>query len=456
MQTQKSCHFPTWNDQIKKEEAADRAREQASAPVQPKVIYGEDNRKDLYETKDPADKKLAASTVALFRSSDVREQDGIAQLTTKKYRVCAKEPFSPQETGAFCSGSLVGEDLIMTAGHCISKSDEGKVKFVFGFGIDQAGGKTPTSVPASNVYTAAKVLSSVIDNGTGTDYALVRLDRKVEGRAPLAVDTTGDAKAGDPMTVIGHPSGLPTKVADGATVRSASPVGYYVTNLDTYGGNSGSAVFNSKTKLVEGILVRGENDFVWDSKDSCQVSYRVGDDAGRGEDVTKISRVREALEAARAGDVAAVRRTKAGSFSTKQVAAGIYSQVWAMLQEANRADVADEAALVDRTFLSAQEIALLPVIFRDVAAGVAPNAHGMKRNDEVCRAITRVITDSMVKVAGSGRDARFIAIDEIATIRSMVTREVIVRTIENLYGDEMRAGGSYERFARHRRRLIGE
>lgn len=36
------------------------------------------------------------------------------------------------------------------------------------------------------------------------------------------------------------PAGLPTKIAGGATMRDASPNGYYVANLDTYGGNSGS------------------------------------------------------------------------------------------------------------------------------------------------------------------------------------------------------------------------
>ncbi|MEI8190645.1 MAG: hypothetical protein WCI75_13115 [candidate division NC10 bacterium] len=70
-------------------------------------------------------------------------------------------------------------------------------------------------------------------------------------------------------------------------MRDASPNGYFVANLDTYGGNSGSAVFSATTGLVEGILVRGENDYVW--KGGCRVSNRCPADGCRGEDVTKVS-----------------------------------------------------------------------------------------------------------------------------------------------------------------------
>ncbi|MDD5320391.1 MAG: hemopexin repeat-containing protein [Methylococcales bacterium] len=70
--------------------------------------------------------------------------------------------------------------------------------------------------------------------------------------------------------MIVHPVGLPTKFGGGATVRDNSPSAFFLANLDTYGGNSGSPVFNSSTHEVEGILVRGETDFV--QQDGCNVS----------------------------------------------------------------------------------------------------------------------------------------------------------------------------------------
>ena len=85
-----------------------------------KVIYGADDRLDYYQASS-AEKALADSTVALFKSYKVAA-DG--KLTVSHYgsslNLCAEEPFREQVTGAFCSGTLVAEDLIMTAGHCIT------------------------------------------------------------------------------------------------------------------------------------------------------------------------------------------------------------------------------------------------------------------------------------------------------------------------------------------------
>ena len=61
---------------------------------------------------------------------------------------------------------------------------------------------------------------------------------------------------------------------------------YFVSNLDTYGGNSGSAVFNSATNEVVGILVRGDADFF--SQNGCAVSNRCFASGCRGEDVTRV------------------------------------------------------------------------------------------------------------------------------------------------------------------------
>jgi len=96
--------------------------------------------------------------------------------------------------------------------------------------------------------------------------------------------------------VIGHPVGLPVKVAGDAKVRDASPRYFVMTDLDTFGGNSGSAVFNAKTKLIEGILVRGGTDFVR-SPAGCTVSCQVGQNEGKGEAVTKISALSSSIPA---------------------------------------------------------------------------------------------------------------------------------------------------------------
>jgi len=258
------------------------------------VIYGDDDRQDYNQVSDSGRKKLAESTVALFKADQVKVKDGKANLSTsnfgESYNLCPDEPFRDQPSGAFCSGSLVGPNTVMTAGHCVTNDAAcTNTKFVFGFTITSPGAN-PTSVASNEVYGCARLVARKQENA-GADFAIIELDRAVANHTPLKVNRTGNVSNKAPVFVIGHPAGLPTKVADGANVRDASPSGFFVANLDTYGGNSGSAVFNAVTGEIEGILVRGETDFVYDNERQCRKSNRVSNDAGRGEDVTKVSEV---------------------------------------------------------------------------------------------------------------------------------------------------------------------
>ena len=258
-------------------------------PIRPDVIYGADDRLEVWQSPSGALKAMAASTVGLFQGYGVTIEGPVAKLSVQSYGssygLCQDEPFRDQSSGAFCSGSLVAPDVIMTAGHCIRSESACKTtKFVFGFAITQQGGGTPTQVPATEVYSCAKLIGRE-EVGTGADWALVKLDRPVAGHSPLKVNRSGPPAVGTPLVVIGHPAGLPTKIAGGAKVREHKN-GYFTANLDTYGGNSGSAVFNAQTGQIEGILVRGENDFVYDSANSCRRSNVCTDEGCRGEDVT--------------------------------------------------------------------------------------------------------------------------------------------------------------------------
>ena len=101
---------------------------------------------------------------------------------------------------------------------------------------------------------------------------------------------------GTELVVIGHPTGLPTKIAGGAWVRQNTNNVYFQSNLDTFGGNSGSAVFDAETGTVEGILVRGETDYVYDSSRGCRVPKQCSNEGCRGEDVTRITNIKELME----------------------------------------------------------------------------------------------------------------------------------------------------------------
>ena len=105
-------------------------------------------------------------------------------------------------------------------------------------------------------------------------------------------------KKEDGVTVVGYPMGLPVKIAANGQVRSLES-SFFVANLDTYGGNSGSPVFNTLALVnghlvVEGILVRGEDDFLAISS-PCRISKRCPVHGCRGEDVVYADEFKSAI-----------------------------------------------------------------------------------------------------------------------------------------------------------------
>jgi len=265
-----------------------------------KVIYGDDNRRDVYEESDPMLLELVKGTAALISTRVLSlDRQGVTTVYGVKLgrsrNFCQDEPYGDQVGAADCSGFLVAPDALVTAGHCIRDlSDCENYSFVFDFQADRPG-QTTFKVPTTSIYSCKKIIKTVLNDSSNLlDYAVVKLDRAVTDRAPLKFRKTGKIADGAELVVIGHPSGLPTKIADGAYVRDNTDPIYFSANLDTYGGNSGSAVFNATTGEIEGILVRGEKDFIRNG--SCSVSYRCPNEGCRGEDSTRITNVVEILK----------------------------------------------------------------------------------------------------------------------------------------------------------------
>jgi len=262
-----------------------------------KVVYGDDNRMDVYQSTNGLYKTLAGSTAAMISNSSLSVNGNTVTVnggTLMGDGICADERFAKQMTAANCSGFLVAPNLLVTAGHCIqSMTDCESYSWVFDYS-NTTGENAAWAIDKKNVYSCVEIISRTLDDGTDNDFALVRLDRATD-RTPLKFRKNGkvDTKAG--LVVIGHPSGLPTKIADGAFIRSNKNKYYFQANLDTYGGNSGSAVFNAKSGEVEGVLVRGERDYVLDSVQNCYRSKICKMDECRGEDVTRITNI-EALK----------------------------------------------------------------------------------------------------------------------------------------------------------------
>lgn len=262
-----------------------------------KSIYGVDDRKDLFEVPDEQIGRNASGVVSLFRASRVRDNgDGTSTLQTGKFgqvnSLCEEERYFQQPAGAFCTGFLVAPDVIATAGHCVNENNATTIRFVFGFRMVDAA-TAQIVINNSDIYSGAAVIARELTDG-GTDWCLVRLDRAVSDPHILALRREGKVADGESVYVIGHPSGLPVKVAGGANIRHNSQGAFFTANLDTYGGNSGSPVFNSTTHQVEGILVRGATDFV--PLGMCLISAVCPTTGCQGEDCTRVSEFVELLD----------------------------------------------------------------------------------------------------------------------------------------------------------------
>lgn len=265
----------------------------AGTPNKAFVIYGEDNRVDAFASTNASFRELAKSTAAMFTDGDARRGLFADSINLKgdslaERGVCASERFAKQKAGALCSGFLVSPTTLVTAGHCIQDlKDCRKHKWVFDYKVD-SDRQFEVEVSKNSVYKCKSIINQKLTKTN--DFAYIELDRPVTDRQPLKIRTSGKPAVGDELVVIGHPSGLPTKIADGAKVRSLKGE-FFVANLDSFGGNSGSAVFNVTTEEVEGILVRGEADYMKKPGSNCKKPFTCKDDACRGEDVTYIGNV---------------------------------------------------------------------------------------------------------------------------------------------------------------------
>ena len=236
----------------------------------PKLIYGIDNRRDVYAETDPELLHLAQAVCVVVNTGEIQDNgDGTYTLDTSTwttqdgYPLCEDEPFKGQSQIGFCSGFLVGQDIVATAGHCIFGANCGSIAFIFNFEQIDETTPPPVLVSEDEVYFCNGTIDHQLSGDL--DYWVIQLDRPVVGRSPVPIRYTGSVAIGDPLVVVGHPKVLPKKIADGAFVQNVNgSIPWFQANLDTYGGNSGSLVANLNNYTIEGILVRGAVDFVLD------------------------------------------------------------------------------------------------------------------------------------------------------------------------------------------------
>ncbi|KAF3361985.1 hypothetical protein PHSC3_001296 [Chlamydiales bacterium STE3] len=202
--------------------------------------------------------------------------------------------FADEPCFGFATAFLVGKGTVFTAAHCVCEDESNKLKrdlssirVVFNFQM-LSGNQAPQVIPKDNVYKIKSIKAhrytgySMITEGKETfkDWAIVKLDREVKGIDPLEVsfeDVGYDSENPQELYMLGHPKGLPLKIATsgkviknvylGFDVESGKEMVYrdrnhpdiFSTDLPAYKGNSGSPVFSAKHRVI-GMLFKGNVD----------------------------------------------------------------------------------------------------------------------------------------------------------------------------------------------------
>lgn len=221
-------------------------------------ISGPDNRQETRgRFVSPELRELSYSVPAIVENNMLIPASGGYRpkgYSLQEMNYCPGIRFSGQQYLARCSSSLIGEDLVLTAAHCI---DEDLKKWCSEYSVvfDYAVGADEKLIRKENVYGCKEVLYRKFDDPFGEDLALIKLERKSE-RRPIVVSAEV-IQVKENLTMIGYPMGLPQKAVDDGHVLESGPLKYsFRHNLDTFSSNSGGPVFNSTGEQV-GVLVRG-------------------------------------------------------------------------------------------------------------------------------------------------------------------------------------------------------
>lgn len=243
--------------------------------ISPNVIYGSDNRELASDSKNYALRLVSKSTAAMMSNKKLKVVSGdrtylsFVQSLRKTRNVCPDERFTQELSAADCTGFLIAPTLVATAGHCMrTRTDCRGNSWVFDFNSENVT-TTKKYVLNKNIYKCKEIITYAYDQDANLDYSIIELDRPVTDRRALSLNLESNVRDDSSLSVIGHPSGLPTVITDNANIIDNSGTNMFSLDSDTFSLSSGSPVINTKNGRVEGILVRGQEDYEYDRYEGC-------------------------------------------------------------------------------------------------------------------------------------------------------------------------------------------
>lgn len=237
-----------------------------------------------------------SASVALFHADDVIS-NGDGTFTLRQYRerltpgtvaeleraasgwdLCPEERFYDQTfnrsyANTFCSGTLVAENVVLTAAHCFRdentneiKEDKepAKLRVVFDYRVSQRG-EIPHIVKASSVYRVRELLSV---HPNVVDFALLELldesgnpTTANDEYVPVPIWESNSRPPGNHLlwrqaAAIGVGAKLPQKISINRSWGWKTDPAFYGLNLmaDLYAGNSGGGTYDVETGTLIGVV----------------------------------------------------------------------------------------------------------------------------------------------------------------------------------------------------------
>lgn len=165
----------------------------------------------------------------------------IAYVSRFKSRVGAMTDSTTALGQKFCSGTLIGPNLFLTASHCIGYDTVGQY---IAFNYEKE--KNRSSLLKQEFFKITKVVE---DGLNGLDFAILQLEGQPGLKYGYAKTRKASLDSNHVLTIIQHPSGFPKKVEVG---HYRNKLGSYMeyNDLDTEPGSSGSGVLDKNGDLV--------------------------------------------------------------------------------------------------------------------------------------------------------------------------------------------------------------
>lgn len=216
------------------------------------MVYNTDDRTDALPEHEHSAKLLAQIPISKF---DFDSLTYINKITLKeRHNLCDGEKNENKESLAECSAFLVDEDLIMTAGHCLDLNGDSIRKNCeeHYWVLDHY---QTNSFKEENVFKCKSVEFIRADYEENSDYALIRLDRKINRDAfKLSLERpTKDQE----LLSLGFPHGMTMINSGMGNFQGLDHNMQYLYSLDLFGGNSGSPIINTLTNEVIAVHIKG-------------------------------------------------------------------------------------------------------------------------------------------------------------------------------------------------------